>query len=269
MIRKSLLPVLFPPSLAPCTEAAAFLSRTSNLDARHIKAYTYCINTIVAAGTFAKLDGLYILATINAATAHLNLVGSSNTLTYTGTPGEATSFTVDRGLTGDGSTVFYDTGIIPNAGGGQKFTQNSASIGAYCLNRRTASNNGVLIGAGSGNYLYIQPLASAGNANVTLNAGTFPNIPNSEASGLWGITRNDATNTTVFKNNSAPLASAANASTGLYNFSIYIGSMHGTGDFTTDTVSAAFVGGGLTNTDWTALSKGINGYHSILGINNY
>src|SRR5258706_16256620 len=84
------------PDAGLCASAAAFLARTSGLDATHTNAYINLICGLVSDGIFSKLDALYIFATQDSTTAMLNLISTSFTAsTFSGT----LTFTTDRGYT--------------------------------------------------------------------------------------------------------------------------------------------------------------------------
>ena len=73
--------------------AAAFLARTSGLNATHTNAYTALINGLVSDAIWAKLDVLYLFATQDQTTALLNLVSASFTAVIHGAP----PFAADNG----------------------------------------------------------------------------------------------------------------------------------------------------------------------------
>jgi hypothetical protein len=81
------------PKLRAATPSAAFLARTSGLNAAHRNAYTALIDGLVTDGVWTSLDALYITATDTTTNANLNLVSSSFPLTQTGT----ITFTADQG----------------------------------------------------------------------------------------------------------------------------------------------------------------------------
>lgn len=109
--------------------AAAFLARTSGLDATHTAAYTALLNGLDTDGLTCKLDLLQIYATQNATTALLNLVQNQ----YNGTANGALTFTADRGYTGvEGSTTAYvNTGFNPVTAVAPHYTQNNAHISVW------------------------------------------------------------------------------------------------------------------------------------------
>jgi hypothetical protein len=134
-----LLLVQRPPPPSGCTQATTFLARTSGLSGTETTAYTNLICGMVTDGTWSLLDALYIFATNTTTTAKLNLISTSFPIAYHGTPAESSQFSADHGYTGDGSTVYLDTGFIPSSAGGV-FTLNSAHIGQYMLTSRTAAS---------------------------------------------------------------------------------------------------------------------------------
>jgi hypothetical protein len=147
----------------------------------------------VLTGVWAKLDGLYLLAAADAATAQTNLIQSSYGLTVVGSP----AFAADAGYTGTGATSAYlSTGLNPTVGSPQ-FSLNSGSLFAW---KNTApTGDAGLIAALSGENSYVQVFRPSdtyewqingnGHAAVGLTAqtGLFGRRPDCEVSGGTGV----------------------------------------------------------------------------------
>lgn len=253
---------------ADAAQTTAFLARTSGLSGTETAAYKALINGMVADGTWALLDALYIFATKDTTTANLNLVSTSFGLTQTGT----VTFAADHGYTGDGSTGFLNTNYNPSTAGGVA-TLSSRSIGAYVQSSRTSSNNAVEIGylIGSDNT-FIQP-ETGGTCTYEFNGGAFPGFANANAQGFYAATRTGLNATAIYKNGSGTAsATAANTGGALGNGNVFISASNGggtAGNFSPDQLSAAFIGGGLSSANAVLVSNRINGYMTALGINVY
>jgi hypothetical protein len=265
--------------------ATNFLARTSGLSATERNAYINLINGLVAdgiitgnlsgaAGCGSVLDALYILSTNTTTTAKLNLCGTSFSLVYSGTPPEASQFSADHGYTGDGSTVLLNTQFNPSTAGGN-FALNSASLGVYDLTNR-AANASLQIGAAdpTPEYDFINVLQATGSMQSELN-GNANNVSAGAgtSNGLSASSRTGSTAISMYKNGSStPFATPATTSVGRVNNNLYIlgANISGVaGSFTSDQLSAVFIGGGLTGAQYAALAARINAYMTAVGCNVY
>jgi hypothetical protein len=252
-----------------CTQATTFLARTSGLSGTESAAYTNLICTMVSDGSFALLDGLYIFATNSTTTANLNLISTSYALTTNG----AVSFSADQGYTGDGSTGYLATGFTPSTAGGQ-FVQNSANLGIYILTSRTTSQGYVDIGAGGGSvYSLIQPLFNGGGGQAWLvNSLSLNTYVPTNVQGSWLASRTSSALTTYYGNGVSVGSNASDAAAGNANQQIIILALEDGGfvdSFSTDQLSAAWYGAGLSSTQEATVQTDINNYMKALGINVY
>jgi hypothetical protein len=126
-----------------CSQATAFLARTSGLDGTHTTAYTNLICGLVTdgliTGTMAgsgsgatacgsKFDAIYILATQDATTAKLNLCSTTfSPATLTGSP----TFTADRGYQSAAGTDRISTGFNASTASSPNFVQDSAHLSIW------------------------------------------------------------------------------------------------------------------------------------------
>jgi len=277
-----------------CSQASNFLARTSGLTGTETTAYGVLICGLVTDGIISSsatmngpnsgsgacgsiLDALYIFATNNTTTANLNLCGSSYTIVPTNSP----TFTADQGYTGNGTSMSLNTQFVPSTATTPNFSQSSASFGIY---DRTLST---VIGAAttvmglqySSGQSYIQPLTSSTTIAADVNTNTFSGSgTNSNHQGAWIVTRDPvagATTVTIYgpHGSSTPLASASDAShaiAGTGSFAILArGSNSTTNEGSSDQVSAAFIGAGLTGAQAAAINNRINAYMGALGVNIY
>ncbi len=255
-------------SAVATTPAAAFLARTSGLDATHINAYTALINGLVTDSVWSKLDVLHIYATKDSATALLNLKSSS----FNGTSHGSPTFAADLGFTGSaGSTTIYiDSGFNPITASSPQFTQNSAHLSFWNLtNAGTAQSN---IGSQSGitdNYIYAK--YSGDNKNYTRincdsNLGTNFPAPADPRGHVIG-NRPDANSLEQYING-ARLNSAGSGSTAMPNTNIVtLGtSSLGTVSGNSDQIAMASIGGGLTPTDMANFYTRLRTYMTAVGV---
>jgi hypothetical protein len=250
----------------PCSQATTFLARTSGLSLTETNAYTNLICGMVADGTWCgtTLDALYIFATNTTTTANLNLCSTSYGLTQN----FVVTFSADHGYTGNGSSGYLDTGFNPTVAAGN-YALNSASIGAYVLTSRTASQAYAEFGVHDGSeYSYMRPLQS-GSANFDINGATFPTGTSANAQGSYLATRTSNTTVTLYKNGSSVGSSAADASVSLPNADITLLIIGGLGSYSADQVSAAWFGAGVNSTVAANIQSRVNAYMTTLGINVY
>jgi hypothetical protein len=251
----------------PCSQYTTFIARTSGTSGTEQAAYQAMICGMVTDGTWTLLDVLYIFATNTTTTAALNLVSTSYTATVHGT----LTFSADHGWTGDGSTGYLDSGFIPVA---TNFSQNSASAGVYDLTSRASQDGSVALGEDQNNFdLLIGPLSIAGGGGFSYSiAGTPQNgNANANAQGSYLVSRTAAASEFAFKNGSS-IHTATDSSTTLttiWNFYVFATNTGSPAGFTTDQLSAAWWGAGMTTTQAGQVQSRINAYMTGLGINVY
>jgi len=257
---------------AACGECTAFLARTDGtLNNTHKQAYSDLICGLKSDGVLTKLDALYIFATNNRTNALLNLVQNAFNPTEHGT----VSFSADHGYTGDGSTFFLDTGFTPSTAGGN-FTLNAASLGFYDLTNRNPFASTLEIGVHFGGVNNDQAIAGAGVSNqatCSVNTTGAASQAGGHATNCFiAASRTTSSLQTLYRNGSS-IATDATASGALASGgSIYIcanNNFSGGSLFSSDQLSAAFLGGGLTGTDVSNLSIRLNNYMTVFGINQY
>lgn len=246
-----------------CSEATAFLARTSGLNANHTNAYTNFICTLVTAGAWSKFDALYVFFTQDATTANLNLKSSSYTITPNGSPG----FTADSGYIGvDASaTVYLDTGFVPSTAGGQ-YAQDSAHVAVWSLTSgQSSASGGVVVGDGAGSgtgNTYIFPRYSSDNAFSRINGVEDVTVTSTDGTGYWVALRNGATDQRLYRN-ATQLGTNEGADGTLSTLSMYfLGSNAGGVGSSGGAVRLAMgsIGATLTPTDITNIYNAFNTY---------
>jgi hypothetical protein len=276
------------PTCTPGTQATNFLARTSGLNATETYAYCVMINGLVSDGIItgtmngansgsgacgSTLDLLYIFATNNTTTAKLNLCGTSYSLTYHGTPAESAQFQADVGYTGDGSTVWLDSGFNPSTATTPNYAQNNASLAAYDRTSSTTPNTGSLLGYRNISQTYISPLNSTNTYSTEVNAAHFTTTAtNTNRQGAWVTTRCSSTTLGVYKNGSSTQignAASDNSSALVSATFVILAEASSAVSPTPDQLSAAYVGACLTGTQAAAINNRINTYMAALGVSIY
>src|SRR5208283_547224 len=237
-----------------CAQATAFIARTSGLSTTENNAYTAMICGMVTDGTWSLLGVLYIFATNTTTTAAINLVSSS----FNGTVSGTLLFSADHGWTSNGSNGYLNTTFTPSTAGGNCQT-NSCSMGSYDLTSNTGAQK-CQLGAGTGgleSYICL-PGSAATIFEVNGSGGTTGTISN--AQGMLSLSRTGSSSFTVYEN-SAVSSTPSSTSDGLVSNPIAIFAFNsgaGRSNFTTDQLSAAFIGGGMTDTQAENVQTRIN-----------
>lgn len=242
-----------------CTQSTAAIALlTTPSAALQSKLNNGICNVLVAAGTWAKLDAVYILAADTAVNARKNLISSSFPLTVNGT----CTFAAGYGYQCDGSTGYLATGMVPSTAGGH-YTQNSASFGVTVINNRTTLDLYAAMGAVTASSIddYIAPFFGGLSYGI-VSGGAPANASDTTSQGNYVVTRN-ASNAVILYKNGTSFATASSASVGLANNQFIIGARYlsyaaTVTNWSADSFSFAFIGGGLTQADVTALNTFAN-----------
>lgn len=218
------------------------------------------ITALKTAGTWAKLDALYVLAAHDSQAACRNWITNS----YNLTPNNSPTFTTDRGYTGNGSNATLSTGFIPSSAGSPKYVQNSATLGAWVLTNITAINEYV-IGSSTSNVAGLNPRSNTANTlrgiiNRTTALENFST--NATSVGLSILTRTSNTATTYYQNTTSK-STSANASTGVPAVEIILLGFSSTAS--NHQIAVGFIGSGFTSTEVTDTYNALNTYLTAVG----
>jgi hypothetical protein len=250
--------VLTPHSYGP--ESEGFFSRLATQPTTARKnLYDTMISALVAAGVWAKLDALYILAAADQATALTNLVQSS----YGGSATNSPTFTADQGFAG-GGTKYISTGFNPTTASAAKFTRNSASIFVWSLTSGTDAGDG--FGYANGNVsATLTPRYSDGKNYVLVNDATTYSATVADGSGLLHGTRNSSSTKDIYKNGSAQASGFSAASIALINSTLTI--LKGIDGSYSGTIAAAGLGSGMTSQNAADLYSALHAYlQAVAGV---
>jgi hypothetical protein len=231
--------VSYPPgsSGGACSQATAFIGRTSGLTTPQKTAYTTLICGIVTDGNWNALDALWV-ATGGASNYVLNLVSGSYSLTVHGT----VTYNAP-GWTSDGSTGYYSTGYIPGSG---QFTLNSAALSS-CVLVAAASpsswNEAGMIHTAFSSYTQLQA-QSGPQMDWTINAGSGLGYPVANVVGAWAAVRTAAGAEALYLNGASVMTNTE-ASISLQDVELYILAGNFTGgpaNYSKDTNGYAWIG---------------------------
>lgn len=235
--------------------------------------YNTAINSIVASGAWTLLDFYHLYSgTPTQADALVNLVQSN----YGGIIHGSMTWSTNGGFTGDGSTGYIDTQFIPGTVGAN-YQLASANIGVAIQTNRTSTAFVAAIGT-----TFADNTTSAIWANVDFGAGavtagmvnfqdtTTNDVTSTTAKGIWSA--NVLSNVISLWQNAAigsskPVAFLAGTS----SVSFLVGAI-GNGAspfaFSTDQISAVWVGAGLTSVQIATVSNATNTFFACTAGNN-
>lgn len=234
-------------------EASALVARfTTPPSAARESQIDNLVGSLKTAGVWTKLDAFYVLAAHDAQAAQRNWIADAFNLT----PQNSPAFTVDAGYAGNGTTSYLATGALSNAL--SSYQQNSASIGVWCS---TEVNTNFGIGTAAGAISRVQPRAG-GNAGgrITSNAGGAA-APVASSIGLTAMDRSAAGALKALRNGvqliTGTAASQAPAADEFYLLrdNLVYGAFG---------ISAAFIGGHLTDAEHLATYNALNTYLSAV-----
>jgi hypothetical protein len=238
-------------------EAQQFLDRIDDPGDPRKALYAGLIDSLVAAGIWAKLDALYVFAADSEANALVNLRQGAFAATKGGTP----TFTVDRGFTG-GTNDYLDTNFNPTTAVGAQFTRDSACLFAWS---RTAGQVGApIIGMAASSNNYIYPRFTDNVSYNRTNRGTSSSTyASTDGAGLRSSNRS-ASNATQCYHQGAQVDTDTDASTALVNNNFVILQANGSAWYTGECAAAGF-GASLDATEQDALYDILQTYMTAVG----
>lgn len=209
-----------------------------------------------------KLDCFWIKAMNSAANSLPNWINpGTHNLTVVNLI--AGLFTVDRGWTGNGVNGFLRTHYNPTVNA-INYAQDDASIGVYSRTNIAEGSRG--IGVRDANWTYLQIRTPTNNFGGRINSGGTDEVANLDSRGFFMGIRMDNANQIFVKNR--VMTSFARVSTGIPNLEFYILGMNEggvPGRFTTRQYAAAFVGGGMTQTNVNNFTDRIETFMDAIG----
>jgi hypothetical protein len=224
------------------------------------------IDGLVAAGVYAKIDEMWMLANNNSTNARLGIKNKKD-ITVIGAP----VFTINRGYTGNFlNTDCLNTNFIPSIDG-VNFTLNNGSLGVYSRTSQASSRVDIggqaaasnCSGLMSGNTTVANSrvaISQNGYAGNTITAGA-------DTLGMQIISRTDNLNLRLYKGglffNVTFLVNS-----GLTDKNIYILANNNNGVIASSCqkeLSFAFIGGTLTDANMSTIASSIEVYLDYIG----
>ncbi len=235
-----------------CPQATAALA---HLTTTHSADYTTMICGLVSDGVWASLDGLWLMATDNAANPYVNLISPTSVGTTTGT----VAFTANSGVIGTSgvinTTLNYSTTV--------NYQQDSATLSTWTTEGTTA-DNGCPIGEASVAFdIDLSPYGFGGNVGGAINTGGI-NVTDSTGTGLTAADRSSSSLITVYRNG-ASIGTSATTSAAPSNTTVQGLACAGANSYFGENVAMMSVGGSLGATKQAAF---YNRIHTFLNAIN-
>lgn len=233
----------------------------------YFNAYDAWLATI-GATRLAQMDGLYFLATIDEATALINIAnpGAALPLLKNGT----LSFTQFRGYRGDGSTGYLNTqlagNVLPN------FRLNNGSLYVWTGSPSISADNSYSIGTTQGGRANVNPRQANGNMGTRAqdNSGTDTFASSADSIGGFGWSRpGSASPSTGYTQliDGLPVAHPPTASTTINvgTFTLLADGTSGTPNYSNRPLAAALIGASFADSDWTVIDAATKQLLTIFG----
>lgn len=217
---------------------------------------------------WATLDLLHLYAAATANDAVLNWKGTSFTASLVSSP----TFTVDRGVTTDGSSSYINVGYNPAIAGGN-YTQNSATMGLYSRTTANDPAGNVDMGAFDGSRICDLSVNSTNLTTGRLNSGTGAEYRASSpgGAGAFSVTRTGSATLAVYRNGTVLTRTDANdhTSSGLVNATLFLGgrNISGLNAPSTRQYAAAWLASGWTATQNSNFYARLQTYLLAIGAN--
>ncbi len=182
--------------------AAATLANGGTISAARRNLVTLTHSQLGAKGLVSKLDRLWLFAAENQPSALTDIIAGVKATNVA-----STTFTVDRGYTGNGSTMYIDTNFNPTSVVGMKFSQDDATIFAWC-NTVGVQTTG-LFGWKNGESIIFPGSDSVSvSVNSTTNVTSALAGSDSNGIGLFATSRPDSDSVSI-RVNGAPYGTAS------------------------------------------------------------
>jgi hypothetical protein len=171
-----------PPNPTQAETTALLAAMTVQPNAARATLINDMIFALKNAGAWTTFDLLYVFAAHDPQAGRINWISPAQVLPISG---GAPVFTLDRGVSGDGTTAYLDSGI--NVSGLTKLQQDNCAAGVYIQNNATGAN--AVVGLLAVQQISIVPRSAADNASTRLLSTTVTNTPMTDSRGHLCLTR--------------------------------------------------------------------------------
>lgn len=253
-------------SKAYCSEAVAVFDAmtTKPSDARKT-----LINDLIEGlktdGIWAGLDCFWMMA------CHINDNGEAqinwkNPGTFDCTNVHATAYEVDRGYTGDGANDYLNTNYNPSTDG-INYSLDDASFGAYIRTNVLENKADMGIAIVADNIILYSYHTTGPQTYIRINDNTYINVAQANSLGFYIVTRIANNNSLAYKNKTN-IADVVSNSTAIPNSEMFLFAYNnGTvaSALSTKQIAAAFVGGGMTQTNVNNFTDRLETFMDAIG----
>lgn len=241
------------------TDANAFISAAGITDATQKSAVCTLVTSLKSGGVWTLMDAVYPFVGGTSASCAVNLKSPG---TYNITWHGGVTFTAG-GVTGDGTSGYGDTGMNPATAGGN-YSLNSAVIGVNIATNN--SESAYVMGIVYTSSAALQISAGAENLIGLNSIQIFGATPSTLAGFLAGSVTDAFTETLYLTDGTT--ATHAPVPTAIPSFTVGVLARNFAGtfnQFSSQTLSFAFIGGGLTGTQVAALKSAVVAFNTTLG----
>jgi hypothetical protein len=238
-------------------DALAFFQRVSDATGTLSLTEKQAVNQLVvdmkAAGIWSAMKAIYPMVGASAAACAQNLKSSS----FTGTFSSGWTF-ASTGVTGNGTSAYFDTTLTPST----SLSQNNTSCSYYIGDNYINNQDIILTGGGSsflGSY-------NTGTMEVAVNDGFAGAVTPTVKKGLFTFSRIVSTQSKLYANNLQTFtATLASATPNIY--SVKIGCLDQAGvrsRYSTNSIRFAHLGDGLTDTQASNFYTAVQAFQTTL-----
>jgi hypothetical protein len=241
-------------------DALAFFNRVTTAGGSLSDTEKFAVNSLVtqmkADGIWTKMKAIYPMVGASAAACKQNLKSAS----FTGTFTSGWTF-ASTGVTGNGTSAFFDTTLIPLT----SLTQNSTS-GSYYIGDNYISGQDIIQTGGIGSFLGSY---NSGSMEIAVNDGFAGGVTPTIKKGLFTFSRITSTNTKLYANNLQTFANTlASAVPNIYSVKIACQNNAGVNSrFSTISIRFAHLGDGLTDTEASNFYTAVQAFQTTLSRN--
>lgn len=247
--------------------AAALINGGRPTNARIITVDALII-ALKATGVWAKLDRLWLFAASDQPSALTDLVNTS-----LATAINSPTFTTDRGIAGNGSTSYIDTGYNP-ATNAVNFSLNSVSLHFWVATGHAAADGQQDGGVATNTFsseLTGRSNTTSGLYAFQLNDASPAQVTNSgNTTGFFGGVRSSSTARNIYQNGVDTLGANSQVSVSVPSANIYVGARDqagaGAGNFANQQTAAYAIGGALTAAQALSFYTRMRLYMTAVGV---
>jgi lysophospholipase L1-like esterase len=258
------------PTIGYGAEATAFFAAMATDPGTTRKdLYAALIDDLIAAGTWAKRDAIWVTAAHEYQTALINLK-APGTYDLTEVNMVGADFTTDRGYTG-GTNKYLDTNFNPTTASSPNYTQSSACLTAYVNN--VVSDAGATTGVmgldnTTGVLTFVRPRSATDFLDCRINSSSASSFsPVTSRLGRSTVSRTGSTVSNGYRNGTVVGSTSAAASGTMQNKNIHVLRNGTSGWNSNDRIAYACLGGGLDATEEAAEAAAFLTFLTAIGAN--